>query len=193
MRVNPIRTVAVFTGSSRGHDPAYAGAAAELGTRLAGEGIGLVYGGGDVGLMGVVADAAMRAGGEVVGVIPQSLVEGEIAHHGITRLEVVDTMHVRKQRMAELADAFTALPGGVGTLEEFFEVWTWQQLGLHTKPVALYNTRGFWDGLLAAVDTMVDAGFLSSDRRDSLIVADEPDALLDALRSWSPPTPKWKN
>src|SRR5262245_12742237 len=142
-----MRRVCVFCGSSAGNRPEYADAARHLGAALARRGLGLVYGGGHVGLMGVVADAVLRAGGEVIGVIPQALVERELAQAGLTRLEVVDTMHQRKARMADLADAFVALPGGFGTCDELFEILTWSQLGLHARPVGLLNVAGFFDPL----------------------------------------------
>lgn len=171
----------VFTGSRTGNDPAFSGVAAALGRAAAARGIGIVYGGGSVGLMGIVADAAAAAGGEVIGVIPEHMVSAEDAHHGITRLEVVEDMHARKQRMAALADGFLALPGGIGTLEELFEVWTWRQLGLHTKPVVLYDVDGFWSPLLRMTDHMVDSGFLSAQTRDELQLATDVDDALDRL------------
>ncbi len=189
--MNGIRRVAVYTGSAPGNDPGFAEAATDVGGRLAGAGIGLVYGGGHAGLMGVVSDAALAAGGEVFGVIPQALVDAELAHPGLTSLEVVPDMHVRKMRMAELADGFVALPGGPGTLEELFEAWTWLQLGFHRKPVALYDVDGFWMPLIAMLDGMVDAGFLAATFRDSLIVVRTPDDLLAAFDAWEPPTPKF--
>jgi uncharacterized protein (TIGR00730 family) len=179
--------LAVFTGSSFGRSERYASAAVEVGTYLAQQGVGVVYGGGHVGLMGAVADAALAAGGEVVGVIPRSLADRELAHDGLTRLEVVTTMHERKAMMADLSDGFVALPGGAGTMEEFFEVWTWQQLGLHTKPVCLYDVDGFWAPLWAAIGQMVDEGFLSTRLRDALVRADDPAGLLEQVRSWTPP------
>ncbi|SDS10684.1 hypothetical protein SAMN04489752_0996 [Brevibacterium siliguriense] len=184
-------TVAVFTGSAFGNTPEFAQAAEVFARKVATAGISIVYGGGEVGLMGVVADSALAVGGTVHGVIPQSLVDGEIGHSGLTRLDVVADMHARKSRMAELADGFVALPGGAGTLEELFEVWTWQQLGLHTKPIALYDVGGFWQPFLAMVDQMVASGFISSRFRDSLIVSEEPDALLAELARWRPQAPKW--
>ncbi|GAA0590787.1 TIGR00730 family Rossman fold protein [Kutzneria viridogrisea] len=183
--------VAVFVGSSTGNSPTYAQAAEDLGRLLATEGLGLVYGGARVGLMGVVADAALAAGGEVHGVIPQSLVDLEVGHSGLTRLEVVGSMHERKAVMAEAADAFVALPGGAGTLEELFEVWTWQQLGLHGKPVALLDVAGFWQPLVKAVDHMVDTGFIRAGFREALLVVDEVTELLPALRDWHAPDRKW--
>lgn len=186
------RAVVVFTGSKTGDGDAYRQTAIRLGAGLARRGVGVVYGGGHVGLMGRVADAALEAGGQVSGVITQALVDGETAHTGLTRLEIVTTMHERKERMAALGDAFVALPGGAGTLEEFFEAWTWQHLGIHAKPVALYNVEGFWDPLLAMIDQMVDRGFLAATYRDALIVGGDPDELLDRMASWTPPERKWK-
>ncbi|WP_203858634.1 TIGR00730 family Rossman fold protein [Plantactinospora mayteni] len=185
------RWMTVFTGSAQGVDPVYSDAVVKLAGVLAAEGVGLVYGGGKVGLMGQLADATLAAGGRAVGVMPQALVDGEIAHTGLTRLEVVPDMHERKLRMAELGDVFVALPGGAGTLEEFFEVWTWQQLGIHAKPVALYDVDGFWQPLLTMIDRMVDQGFLSARYRESLIVVRTPEDLLDAWAAWTPPVPKW--
>jgi uncharacterized protein (TIGR00730 family) len=178
--------VTAFMGSSAGTDPGYATAAAEVARHLAGEGIGIVYGGGRVGLMGTLADAALAAGGQVVGVIPEALVQRELGHVELTRLEVVADMHERKQRMATLGDAFVALPGGIGTLEEFFEAWTWLQLGFHAKPVALYDVGGFWQPLVDMVDHMVSAGFLGRAYRDQLIVVDTPSGLVEALTGWRP-------
>lgn len=187
----PARQLTVFTGSKTGHGHDYLDAASVLGARLAECGLGIIYGGGQVGLMGVLADAAMAAGGSVTGIMTQALVDGETAHTGLTSLEIVATMHERKQRMADLGDGFVALPGGAGTLEEFFEAWTWQHLGIHRKPVALFNVDGFWDPLLAMVDTMVSRGFLASSYRDTLIVSDDADDLLAQLDRWEPPAPKW--
>lgn len=186
-----LRLLTVFTGSASGYSPAFADAADDFARYVVSKGCGIVYGGGRVGLMGAVADAALSAGGDVFGVMPQSLVDGEIAHQGLTKLEVVPDMHTRKNRMADLGDGFVALPGGAGTLEELFEVWTWQQLGIHAKPVALYDVNGFWQPLLIMLDQMTEQGFLSTQFRDSLIVASDPEALLDALTAWVPPPPKW--
>lgn len=173
--------VCVFTGASRGLRPGHAEAAERFGAELARRGHGLVYGGGRVGLMGVLADAVLGAGGEVIGVIPGHLMDRELAHHRITDLQVVPDMHVRKSRMAEQADAFLALPGGIGTLEELFEVWTWAQLGLHSKPIGLLNIDGFFDHLLAFCDQMVADGFLPPASRARLAVSADGGALLDAL------------
>ncbi len=173
--------VAVFLGSSPGRRPEYAAAAADLGRRLAEAGAGLVYGGGSVGLMGVLADAALAAGGEVVGVIPARVFAAEVAHQGLSRLEVVGSMHERKARMAELADCFVALPGGLGTLDELFEVLTWRQIGLHDKPVVLLDVGGFWQRLVELVDALAADGFVPESSR-SLLLAREPRELLRLLR-----------
>ena len=165
------RRVAVYCGSANGNDPAYLAEARSLGAAIATAGLGLVYGGASVGLMGAVADAALAGGAEVIGVLPDVLAGKEIAHAGLTRLELVSTMHQRKARMAELADAFLILPGGYGTLEELLEVVTWAQLRLHAKPCILINTAGYWDGLLAFLDTAVAAGFLKVKNRALLRVA----------------------
>lgn len=189
--MSTLQRLTVFTGSATGHDPRFVEDATDLGGWLAEAGIELVYGGGTVGLMGAIADAVLAGGGRVTGVMPQALVDREIAHRGVTTLEVVPDMPARKLRMAELGDGFVALPGGSGTLEEFFEMWTWQQLGIHAKPVALYDVAGFWQPLLAAVDSMVSAGFLAPAYRESLVVAEEPAALVSVLESWRAPAAKW--
>lgn len=179
--------ICVFCGSSSGARPVYRGAAAALGHLLAEREIGLVYGGATVGTMGAVADAAIEAGGRVYGIIPKALADIEIAHPGLTQLEVVDTMHARKARMAELSEAFVALPGGIGTLEELFEVWTWTQLGIHRKPVGLLNVDGFYDLLSRFLDQIVTEGFVKPSHRQTLCSASEPVALLDALAAVSLP------
>jgi uncharacterized protein (TIGR00730 family) len=188
-----MRHVCVFCGSSAGGREVYAVAARRLGEALAGRGLGLVYGGGHVGLMGVVADAVLTGGGEVVGVIPQSLVDRELAHRGLTELRVVGTMHQRKALMADLADGFLALPGGFGTADELFEILTWAQLGLHAKPIGLLNTAGFFDPLLAWLDGTVREGFVRPQHRGLLQEAADPDTLLDRLLAHRPPAdlPKW--
>lgn len=183
--------IAVFCGSSPGHDDQYRQAAAEVGSYLAAEGIGLVFGGGHVGLMGVVADAVLAGGGEVYGVIPESLQNRELAHPGLTRLDVVAGMHERKAKMAAMADAFVALPGGPGTMDELFEAWTWAQLGYHDKPCALYNTGGYYDDLIGFIATMSDAGFLKPAHADMLVVENTPKALVAALRGYRKPAHKW--
>ena len=187
-----LRRVTVFCGSNHGTDPAFADAAAELGTTLAARGIGLVYGGGAVGLMGVVADAVLAGGGEVVGVIPQLLWDKEVGHRGLSELLIVDSMHDRKLAMADRADAFIALPGGVGTFEEVFEAITWTQLGIHEKPVGLLDVAGFYEPLLAFLDGTVDAGFLRAEHRDLILAATAPDEMLARLAAWTPPAGgKW--
>jgi uncharacterized protein (TIGR00730 family) len=182
----------VFCGSSIGTQPAYRESAEALGAVLAKRGIGLVYGGGNVGLMGVIADAVMARGGHVIGVIPQSLADREVAHTGITDLRVVDSMHTRKAMMAELADAFIAMPGGVGTFEEFFEVVTWAQLGLHRKPCGLLNVSGFYSPLAAFIDQAVTEGFINPVHRAAIVVDSDPVRLLDTLGTIKlPDVPKW--
>lgn len=174
--------------------PEYADAARQCGSVLAVRGISLVYGGGNVGLMGLVADAALAAGGEVIGVIPRKLIEREVAHHGITSLIPVDTMHERKHKMAELADAFLALPGGIGTMEELFESFTWLQLGFHAKPVGLLNVAGFYDSLLEFLHHMQRQRFLKPEHFATLLVEKEIESLLDRLTAFVPsPTAKWLN
>ena len=182
--------VAVFTGSHAG-PPSHAAAAAAFARDLADAGVGIVYGGGHVGLMGVVADAALAAGGEVIGVIPQHLVDDELAHPGLTRIDVVQTMHERKARMAELADAFVALPGAAGTLEELFEAWTWGMLGLHTKPTAFLDVDGFWQPQLAQLRRMVDDGYLAANRLDALGVVHDAAGLLTFIDGYEHPARKW--
>jgi uncharacterized protein (TIGR00730 family) len=186
-------TVCVFCGSRSGGRPTYADATRRLGTSLVAHGMDLVYGGGHVGLMGVVADAVLGAGGRAVGVIVQSLVDREVAHHGLTELIVVDTMHKRKALMAERADAFVALPGGYGTGDELFEILTWAQLGFHARPIGLLNTAGYFDPLLAWLDHMVQEDFLRPKHRELLQVEDDADRLLDRLRQFKPAPvePKW--
>ena len=187
-----LKRVCVFLGSNRGERAEYAEAAKELGGLLARRGLGLVYGGASVGLMGVLADACLAAGGEVTGVIPQALVDREVAHHGLTELHTVHSMHERKAKMAELADAFIALPGGAGTLEELFEVWTWAQLGLHEKPCALLDTAGYYSPLVTFIDRMVSEAFVKKPHRDMLIVDADPSAILDRLARYEAPrVTKW--
>ncbi len=187
-----MKAVCVFCGSSSGDDPAYAEAARTLGRTLAEGGITLVYGGGHVGLMGVVADAALGADGEVIGVMPKALVEREIGHTGLTKLHVVGSMHERKAMMSELSEGFVALPGGNGTLEEFFEVLTWAQLGEHDKPCGLLNVAGYYDPLLAVFDRMVDRAFLKQEHRKLVLVEKDPSALLERFEGYEPPkTVKW--
>lgn len=189
---SPVKSVCVFCGSSVGRDETYKEAAEDLGRVLAGRGIRLVYGGASVGLMGALADAALSAGGEVVGVIPTSLAEKELSHTGLTALHEVASMHDRKALMAELSDAFIALPGGIGTLEELFETWTWAQLGYHKKPCGVLNTNRYYDALLGFIDQMVDEAFLKDINRQMLVVAERPESLLAAFSAYEPPSvPKW--
>lgn len=188
----PLARVCVYCGANPGRDPAYAGAARAMGTILAQRGIGLVTGGGRVGLMGVVAEAALAAGGEVIGIIPEALMRKELAHASLTRLEVTASMHERKARMAELADAFVALPGGLGTFEELFEIWTWAQLGWHAKPCGVLNVAGYYDKLVGFVDHAADEGFLRPQHRAMLVVESDPDRLLDRFARYDAPVvPKW--
>lgn len=176
-----VANVCVFCGSSRGADPGFADAARRLGSSLAGRGLGLVYGGASVGLMGVVADAAIAAGGRATGVITESLAGHEIAHDSLSDLHIVRTMHERKAMMAELSDAFVMLPGGFGTSEEFMESVTWAQLGLHDKRCGILNVHGFFDHLLAFLGHAVEQGFVKAARLEGLVVADDPEQLLDHL------------
>jgi uncharacterized protein (TIGR00730 family) len=190
--VSEIKRVCVYCASSPGHDPAIQAAARTLGQLLVAEGLGLVYGGGTVGLMGLVADTVMTGGGTVTGVIPKGLFPREIPHRGLTELVEVSSMHERKTKMFELADAFVALPGGFGTLEELAEVTTWAQLGIHQKPIGVLNVRGYYDSLLAFLDRGVSEGLLRPDNRALLVDREEPAALLLALRNYVPkPRPQW--
>ncbi len=181
-----IRSICVYCGSNAGSRPAYTERAMALGQRLAGDGIALVYGGGNVGLMGVVADAALEAGGEVVGVIPEQLVGWEVAHRGVTRLEVVANMHERKARMFDLADGFVALPGGFGTLDEMFEMLTWRQLGIGNKPCAFLDVDGFYAPLVSMMDRMVAERFLHADQRQDLWHGEDIDTMLAWMHAYSP-------
>lgn len=187
-----LRRICVYCGSSVGASPVHREAAVALGTHLARSGIGLVYGGGNVGLMGALADAALAAGGEVIGVIPRAMVDLEVAHRGLADLRVVGSMHERKALMADLADGFVALPGGLGTLDELFEILTWAQLGLHHKPIGLLDVGGYFAPLLAFLDGAVAARFVADEHRRMLLRADDPSALLEQFRSYRPPAPfKW--
>ncbi|TDQ80608.1 hypothetical protein A8950_3143 [Dongia mobilis] len=181
--MNPIKSLCVYCGSSRGSNPAFARLADELGRELARRGIRLVYGGGRVGLMGACADAVMANGGAVIGVIPQHLQEREVGHTGLTELKVVDNMHTRKRMMFDLSDAFCVLPGGLGTLEEYFEVVTWRQLGIHDKPIILLNAEGYWDGLVGMLDGIIDQGFAQPSVRQFYSVAGSVGRLFDLLTS----------
>ncbi|MDB6062884.1 MAG: Rossman fold protein family [Verrucomicrobiaceae bacterium] len=185
--------IAVFCASSLGNDVRYVDAAKQLGSFLGASEIGLVYGDAKVGLMGVIADAVLEAGGKVYGVIPKSLKDREVAHPNLTELFVVADMHERKAKMASLADAFVALPGGAGTMEEIFEVWTWGQLGHHSKPCALYNVHGFYDRLLSMIETMTDTGFLKPDYAEMLITVDNPKDLIHRFKTYVAPAQKWSS
>jgi uncharacterized protein (TIGR00730 family) len=187
-----IRSVCVFCGSSAGNDPRFAQAAREFGALLGREGITLVYGGGHVGLMGILADAVLASGGKVIGVIPRALWDREVGHRNLTELHVVETMHERKAMMASLADAFVALPGGLGTLEEIFEVWTWAQLGIHEKPVGFLDVSGYFGPLLEFLDRGVDAGFVRPQHRAMAIVDGDGAFLLKRMAEYEPPrVAKW--
>jgi len=182
----------VFCGSNPGQNPRYREAAEALAAELAARGWGMVYGGGKVGMMGTVADAAIAGGCEVLGVIPKALEQKELGHTGITRLEIVASMHERKQRMAELADAFVALPGGLGTLEEIFENLTWAQLGIHAKPCAFLNVEGYYDPLLEFIDRAVSQRYVRPEHRRMIVVESSPAALLDRIEAYEPPEiEKW--
>ena len=187
-----MRNICVFCGSQSGADPRYRQAAVELGKLLAARGHGLVYGGGHIGLMGAIADTVMQAGGTVDGVIPKPLTERELALETVTRLHVVSSMHERKALMASLSDAFVALPGGFGTLEELFEVVAWAQLGIHRKPIGVLNVGGFFDSLQVFVEHAITEGFIKPKYRGLFVTADEPLALLEALQAHEPPaTRRW--
>lgn len=181
-----MKAICVYCGSNPGHDDTYAAAARSLGIRIARRGHRLVYGGGNVGLMGIVADAALAAGGEVTGVIPQQLVDWEVAHRGVTTLEVVPDMHTRKMRMFDISDGFVALPGGFGTLDEMFEMLTWRQLGIGDKPCAFLDVAGFYAPLVAMLDRMVAEGFLHADQRRDLWHGDDAEAMLDWMHAYVP-------
>ncbi|WP_394828699.1 TIGR00730 family Rossman fold protein [Pendulispora albinea] len=184
--------ICVFCGSSAGKRPDYMEAARAFGHLLATRGIGLVYGGASVGMMGAVADAALAAGGEVIGVIPRALVDREIAHKGLTDLRVVESMHERKALMAELSNGFVSLPGGTGTLEEAFEVWTWGVLGFHKKACAWLNVAGYYDALMAAIDRMASEGFLKEEHRHMVLVDSDADKLVTQIANYTPPQMKSK-
>jgi hypothetical protein len=190
--VTEIKRLAVFCGSSPGARPAYVDAARAFGRLLSERGIGVVYGGSNVGVMAALANEVLDNQGEIIGVIPRLLVEREVAHRELADLRIVESMHERKAMMAELCDGFVALPGGVGTLEEFFEVWTWAQLGVHDKPCALLNVAGYFDGLLAFIDRAVKEKFVRDAHREMLIVEEEPQMLLERFARYEPPrVKKW--
>jgi uncharacterized protein (TIGR00730 family) len=179
--VKNLDQLAVYCGSAPGSDPLFAQAARATAAAMVKQKIQLVYGGGRLGLMGLIADTMLDLGGEVYGVIPQALVDIEVAHPSVTELHIVETMHERKAKMTELADGFLALPGGIGTLDEFFEAWSWNALGYHKKPFCLLNVEGFWDGLIAFIDHATEKGFLSAQRRRQLLVASSPEEALELL------------
>ena len=187
-----MKRICVYLGSNPGFDPAYAQATKRLAHELIKRGLGLVYGGSDVGLMGLIANTCLEAGGEVIGVIPERLVEKEVAHNGLTKRFVVKSMHERKQKMADLSDGFIALPGGIGTLEEFFEALTWNQLGYHAKPCGLLDVKGYYTCLAEHMDRMVLNGFLVQEHRGMVLTDATPDGLLDQFETYDPPqVDKW--
>jgi uncharacterized protein (TIGR00730 family) len=187
-----IRRICVFCGSNKGADPVYVEAARGLGRLFAKEGIALVYGGGSVGLMGELADAVLHAGGEAIGVIPHALWAREVGHRGLTDLRIVETMHERKAQMADLADAFIALPGGLGTFEEIFEIWTWAQLGLHAKPLGFLDTNGYYRPLMQFLDRAVREQFVRAEHRAIALLDEDPATLLRRFETWQPPrVEKW--
>jgi uncharacterized protein (TIGR00730 family) len=189
-----MKNITVFCASSNGTDPIFMDQAFQLGKTLAENKIGLVYGGAKVGLMGAVADGALSANGTVTGVLPDFLRSKEIAHTGLTELLIVDSMHTRKTKMNELCDGVITLPGGYGTLEEFFEMLTWAQLGLHKKPIGILNIKGYYDAMITLVQTMVDSGFLKEINQDMILVSDDIDTLLEKMRNYVPPAVgKWIN
>jgi len=186
-----VKSICVYCGSAAGNDPAFMAEALNAGTLIAKTGLTLIYGGGKVGLMGVVADAALAAGGKVVGVMPADLVSQEIGHTGLTELRVVNSMHERKWAMAELSDGFLCLPGGPGTFEEIFEQWTWALLGFHAKPCGFVNVSGYYEPLRQTVQKMCDAGFTTQPYADMLIYRDTTAEVIEAFRNYVPPPPKW--
>lgn len=188
-----MKNICVFCGSSPGTDPKFMDEAVRAGTLIAQAGLTLVYGGGKVGLMGAVADAALAAGGQVQGVMPEDLVNAEIAHRGLTELHVVKSMHERKLKMADLSDAFLCLPGGPGTFEEVFEQWTWALLGIHAKPCGFVNVGGYYDLMRATIQNMADNGFVGQQYVDMLVYADGTAQALEAFRRYVAPPPKWSN
>jgi len=185
---NPLQRVCVYCASNEGARPEYLDAAREMGTLIAHQGSALVFGGGRVGLMGAMADAALAAGGEVIGVMPRGLVEREVAHRGLTALHVVDSMHERKALLSDMADAFITLPGGIGTLEEFFETWTWAQLGVHQKPIGLLDVAGYWRPLIEMLAHAEGEGFFHGTPRDGLVIETDATRLLERLRTCEPPS-----
>jgi len=186
-----MKTVCVFCGSSAGRDPSFRLTATAAGSAIARAGLSVVYGGGKVGLMGAVADGALAAGGRVFGVMPRSLVEREIAHAGLSELHVVETMHERKTRMADLADGFIALPGGAGTLDEFFEQWTWAQLGIHSKPCGVLNAKDYFGPLISMIERIVNEGFMAESYSKMLVIEASIEPMLKRFSAYSPPAHKW--
>jgi uncharacterized protein (TIGR00730 family) len=179
--MNHVKRLAIYCGSAPGSRPEFAEATRATAAAMVGRGVDLVYGGGRLGCMGIIADSVLAGGGRVFGVIPKALVNLEVAHNGITELTTVETMHERKAKMTDLADAFLALPGGIGTLDELFEAWSWNALGYHKKPLCLLNVDGFWDGMIGFMDHATESGFLSARRREQLLVAASPDEALELL------------
>ena len=179
--MNHVKRLAVYCGSAAGAQPVFAAATRATATAMVSLGVDLVYGGGRLGLMGLIADSVLELGGRVYGVIPKALVNLEVAHEGVTELHTVETMHERKAKMTDLADAFLALPGGIGTLDELFEAWSWNALGYHKKPFCLLNVEGYWDGMIEFIDHATISGFLSAERRRQLLVARTPEEALDLL------------
>ena len=179
--MNSLKCLAVYCGSAPGSQPVFAEATRATATAMVRNHVDLVYGGGRLGLMGLIADSVLAGGGRVYGVIPNALVNLEVAHNGITELHTVETMHERKAKMTDLADAFLALPGGIGTLDELFEAWSWNALGYHKKPLCLLNVDGYWDGMVAFIDHATESGFLSAQRREQLLVASTPEQALELL------------
>jgi uncharacterized protein (TIGR00730 family) len=189
--MNDLKSVCVFCGARDGHHPSMRLAAESAGTTIANAGLDLVYGGGRVGLMGAVADAALKAGGKVIGIIPEFLAVKEIEHKTLTKIHVVSSMHERKTKMAELSDAFVALPGGAGTLEEIFEQWTWAQLGIHSKPVGFLNVDGFYDPIIEMIARMRNTGFIQTELADMVIVHNSMAAMLEGFRTYEAPQKRW--
>ena len=179
--MNNVRRLAVYCGSASGSSEVFAAATRATAKAMAGRGVDLVYGGGRLGLMGLIADSVLAGGGRVYGVIPQALVDIEVAHLGLTELHTVANMHERKAKMTDLADAFLALPGGIGTLDELFEAWSWNALGYHKKPFCLLNVESYWDGMITFIDHATESGFLSASRRQQLLVAETPEEALEKL------------
>lgn len=187
MSIASIESVCVYCGSSAHADENFKKAADDLGTTLAENNVKVVYGGGRSGLMGIVADAALREGGQVHGIIPEYLADKEVSHDDLTQLDIVDSMHVRKQAMVDNSDAFIVLPGGLGTLDEFFEIMTWRQLGIHSKPIVVVNVDGFWSNLVKLVEHLIETKFALQQDRDNLIVIDDVSQIVEALRNAPPP------